>query len=330
MKFLRQNLKLGIFLIVQWCLVLGCKNNTTTYPKVDAIPIPFTMHRFDQEFANLNAKNLQKIKQKYPYLFPKKFPDSVWIKRAKDTLQIEIQNEVDRVFGDFEKEKGELRKLFQHIRYYFPEVRLPKKVITVISDIDYKNKIVLRKDLLILSLDNYLGSSHYFYKDIQVFLKKNFEKAQLTTDIATAFAKKIVPLPKDRSFLSNMIYYGKTIYLQHLFLPYQSSWRTFGYSQNEWNWAIRNEKEIWRYFIDRQLLYSTDRNLASRFLYPAPFSKFYLEKIDREAPDRIGQYIGWRIVNDYMKNNNLNLGSLLKINAEKLFKTSQYKPQYHD
>ena len=62
-------------------------------------------------------------------------------------------------------------------------------------------------------------------------------------------------------------------------------------------------------------------------MYPAPFSKFYLEEIDKEAPDRIGQFIGWRIVSSYMENNSVSLQQMLLTDAETIFNTSKYKPK---
>jgi hypothetical protein len=39
---------------------------------------------------------------------------------------------------------------------------------------------------------------------------------------------------------------------------------------------------MWRYFIEKELLYSVDQKLIPRFINMAPFSKFYLE-IDNEG-----------------------------------------------
>ena len=91
-------------------------------------------------------------------------------------------------------------------------------------------------------------------------------------------------------------------------------------------WAQENEEEIWRYFIEEELLYSTDAKLPTRFIVDAPFSKFYLE-IDNESPGRIGQFIGWQIVRAYMENNDTSLSELMTLNPEALFRQSKYKPK---
>ena len=82
---------------------------------------------------------------------------------------------------------------------------------------------------------------------------------------------------------------------------------------------------MWRYFIEKELLYNTDPKLAPRFIVDAPFSKFYLE-IDNESPGRIGQYLGWRMVRAYMENTDTSVPQLLIKNADEIFKNSKYKP----
>ena len=83
---------------------------------------------------------------------------------------------------------------------------------------------------------------------------------------------------------------------------------------------------IWRYFVERELLYDTDPKLLTRFINPAPFSKFDLE-LDSESPGCLGQYIGWQIVNAYMKNNDVTLQQMLSTKAEDIFKNSKFKPR---
>ena len=83
---------------------------------------------------------------------------------------------------------------------------------------------------------------------------------------------------------------------------------------------------MWRYFIEREMLYSTEQKLSSRFINPAPFSKFYLE-IDNDSPGRVGAWIGWQIVRSYAKNNDIPIADLLKLDPKELFEKSKYKPK---
>ena len=135
-----------------------------------------------------------------------------------------------------------------------------------------------------------------------------------------------IPPPKDKTLLAEMIYAGKELYLKDLILPKYTDSDKIGYTPEQIKWSEENEGYMWRYFLEDQLLYSTDSKLSNRFINPAPFSKFYLE-IDNESPGRVGAWIGWQIVRSYMKNNEVSLDQLLQMDATEIFNQSKYKPK---
>ena len=83
---------------------------------------------------------------------------------------------------------------------------------------------------------------------------------------------------------------------------------------------------IIEYFVEKELLYDTNKKLLSRFITPAPFSRFNLE-LDSESPGRVGQYIGWQIVKSYMKNNPTSLFKMLQMEAVEIFNNAKFKPK---
>ncbi|WP_317042124.1 gliding motility lipoprotein GldB [Zobellia sp. OII3] len=304
---------------------IGCKESVKLSEDVKKIKLDVQIDRFDKEFAAARPEDLPVLKKKYPYLFPKQYSDSVWIAKMQDTVQVELLDEVEKAFSDFSEEEQSLELLFKHIKYYFPQFDAPK-VVTVTSDVDYSNRVILTDTLLLIGLDNYLGADHRFYVDIQKYIRADLDKRYLTVDVASAFAKKVVPAPNDRSFLEQMIYYGKELYLKDRLLPLVSEAQRINYSEEQLAWAIANEEPIWRNFIEREYLYSTDNKLGPRFLDLAPFSKFGLE-LDNESPGRIGRFIGWQIVRAFMDRNELSLQQMLNLPAEEIFKKSNYKPK---
>ncbi|MEZ4858594.1 MAG: gliding motility lipoprotein GldB [Flavobacteriaceae bacterium] len=306
-------------------LVLGCDTKSKTQEEIEKIPIDFEFIRFDKIFAKASSLDLSNLKQEYPLFFPKQYPDSVWIEKLEDTLQKQLNEEVLKVFPSEEPLNEQLTSLFQHIKYYFPSFVIPK-VYTTTSDVDYKTKVITNNDLLIIELDTYLGENHFFYEGISKYITKNMRPSQILPDIAAAYSKKYIAPPTERTFLSQIIYYGKELYLKDIWLPTHTDAEKMGYTNEEMQWANNNEVEVWRYFIENELLYSNDVKLGSRFIAPAPFSKFNLE-IDNESPGMIGRYIGWKIVQSFMQKNNVSLEQLMTKRAEDLFNESKYKPK---
>ena len=317
--------KILFTILVMFFTLQACKKEKKVSQDVSMIQLDLKVERFDREFAEAQPEDMAKLKQKFPYLFPKQYSDSVWIAKMKDTLQIELSSEVKAVFPDFKQETKDLELLFKHTLYYFPKYRVPR-VVTVISDVDYTNRVILADTLLLIGLDNYLGKEHKFYAGIENYIAAGLDKNFLTSDVASAFAKTRLRPPQDRTFLGQMIYYGKELYLKDRLMPLSTDAQKIGYSPEQIAWAEANEEQIWRYFIERELLYSTDNMLAPRFLDPAPFSKFRLE-LDNESPGRLGRWMGWQIVRSFMENNDVKLNQLLELSADEIFKKSNYKPK---
>lgn len=303
--------------------LIACDKKSKIEKAVEEIPLEINVARFDKAFYETKPEDLQKIKAQYPYFFPGN-DDQVWLTKMNDPQWRELYTEVQKKFPDFEPQRKEMETLFRHIKYYFPETRIPK-VITVISEMDYHTKTIYADSLVIVSLELYLGKDHKFYQ-FPAYLKQNFEERQIMPDVATAFVERKIAPPTDNTMMSQMIYYGKELYMKDLLLPAYTDAEKIGYTPEQIDWSIANEGYIWRYFIEGELLYNSDSKLAGRFINPAPFSKFYLE-IDNESPGRIGQYIGWQILRSFMQNNDIPFQDMLKMDARQLFEKSKYKPK---
>lgn len=302
----------------------SCDKKTKIESEVASIPLAIKVERFDKAFYETPPEDIASLKSNYPYFFPAGTPDSVWTNKMKNPLYRELYTEVQKKFPNLEMVNSDLEMLFKHLKFYFPKTKTPK-VVTLISEMDYLNKVIYTDSLVLISLDLYLGKDHKFY-DFPDYLRQNFEPIQILPDLVSSFASKKIAPPSQNDLLSQMIYYGKELYIKDLLLPTLSDAEKIGYTPAQITWCIENEGYIWRYFIEEKLIYSTDSKLANRFINLAPFSKFYLE-IDNESPGRVGTWIGWQIVRSYMENNEVNLSDLMQIDAKEIFNKSKYKPK---
>ena len=318
-------MKNPIILLLLTLCILSCGDDNEVEKKIANIDVNLTVDRFEEAFASATPDNLRSLMTTYPFMFPKQFPDSLWLSKMKDTLQIQLSSEVNKKYKDFDDVEDELVQLFQHLKYYFPEFNEPR-IITVIDEVKYRSKVIVTDTIALIALDTYLGKDHKFYTGIQNYIKQNFEQHQIIPDLAQEYGKKYSYQPKRKTLLEEMIYHGKLLYFKEKIIPFKTDEEKIGYNKAELDWAKENESEIWRFFVDRELLYSTDSKLPARFINPAPFSKFELE-LDAESPGRLGQYIGWQIVRAYMQNNDDSLKRMLAKDAETIFKESKFKPR---
>ncbi|MBA6154098.1 gliding motility lipoprotein GldB [Gelidibacter maritimus] len=316
--------KIG-FLFVLLFVFNACKESNQIESEISKIDIDLNVERFDLDFANAETEDLPELKHTYPFLFSERIPDSVWVERINDSLQQELSSEVEKAYSNFDDIQHDIESLFQHLKYYDKTFKVPR-VITVTSDVDYRNKTIVTDTIVLISLDTYLGSEHRFYEGIQRFISLNMKRSQIVSDLAASYSEGYIYQTKPKTLLDDMIYYGKQLYFKDQMIPFKSDAEKIGYSEEQLEWAIVNESEIWRYFIERELLFSTDNSLAGRFIADAPFSKFYLE-LDSESPGRIGQYLGWQIVRSFMKNNEVPFMEMLQMDADEIFNNSKFKPR---
>jgi gliding motility-associated lipoprotein GldB len=318
-------MKKTFFLSLLFSIFLSsCDKQSKTEKAVEEITIAIKVDRFDKAFFETSPNDLPKLKNQYPFFFPAGNDDQVWLEKMQNPQWRELYGEVQKKYANFDQETEEIETLFKHIKFYFPQTKTPK-VYTVIAEMDYQNKVLYAKNTLIICLELYLGKDHRFY-EFPEYLKQNFTKNQIMPDIVSVFSQDKIALPTDQTFLAQMIYEGKKMYLADLLIPEYTDADKIGYTPEQIVWCQENESYMWRYFIEKQLLYNTEQKLMTRFIYPAPFSKFYLE-IDNESPGKVGVWMGWQIVRSFMQNNEVSVQQLLQMDAKELFEKSKYKPK---
>lgn len=316
-----------IFIILAFAkALLSCTSTNEVEEEIANIPLDVDLVTFHKDFAKTETSDLQDLKNKFPLFFPSRVSDSVWIAKmqGKDTIHNVLEKAVEKADFNYDDIELQLEDIMRHVTYYFPDFK-STPIVTVISDVNYRQKIIPTSNQLIVAIDTYLGKEHELYSGINKYQRENLNIQQLPADAALAYASLFVEPTMDRTLLGSMIYHGKLHYLQTLFTPKSPREHLFSYSKEKYQFTVENESQMWRYFIDNELLYDTDSSLLSRFILPAPFSKFYLE-VDQQTPGGVGRYIGYRIVESFMKNNQVDLETMIQLNAEDIFKRSKYKP----
>ena len=89
-----------------WLIIIAifssCSDENILEAEINAIPVDITIDRFDLKFYNADPQEYLNLKKKYPYLFPKQFPDSIWVKRQRDSIQTLLHAEIKTVFPSLE------------------------------------------------------------------------------------------------------------------------------------------------------------------------------------------------------------------------------------
>ncbi len=239
-----------------------------------------------------------------------------------DPSMNELYGDCVKKYPDLSKEEKELSTAFKYYHYYFPDKLIPKALSFVSG---FSLAIASLDSTIGIGLDMYLGSDYAKYP-FPEYQKKRMRQENIVPDCMYSWLSSEFEFNADKDdLLSNMIYAGKMMYLMDLVLPDTEDSLKIAYSQNQMEWCEKNEKEVWKYFINNNLLYSTDKTLFyKKYFAEAPFTSGF----SQDSPSKIGVWLGWQIVRSYMNNNaNVGISELINQNdAQLILKESKYKP----
>jgi len=202
---------------------------------------------------------------------------------------------------------------FKHLAYHLPSQNFPKQIFYINSL--FVSNVYSSDSEVGIGLERYLGPHTDVVKELpsQEFfqwMKDGMLKEYIPRDVlAEWIATNVVP-EDEGTFAEKMIRWGKIIYLTEAAFPEIDKHVLFRYTKNGYAWADHNEASIWKYIVNQDLLFSKNERDQANFLHEGPFTVGLPEK----SPDRLGQYLGWKIVHEFMqKNESVSISKLIKL-----------------
>ena len=221
----------------------------------------------------------------------------------------------------FRQIESELSCGFAHLQSLLPSMQIPAVYLHVSG---LQQNIIVADSLLSISIDKYLGTGYPLYQDFFYdYQLKSMAPECAAKDGLYAWLSSEYPHPEqERTLLDKMIYEGKIIYMLTQAGNKYSYQQIMSLTANEYKWHLKNEAASWKTMLERKHPDTTDAATISRYFQPAP-SLF----ISEEAPGNIGNFIGYRIVAQYMKQTKSDCVNLMNnSNAQEILKKSKYKP----
>lgn len=179
-----------------------------------------------------------------------------------------------------------------------PKIKWPE--INAITS-TYNQSIYVGDSLLLIGLNHYLGEDYEGYSRFESYQRRTKTTSHLPYDILEAILLTNYHYkPSDDDIvLNHILYNGAIAYTLKNCIESAAMNEILGCTPTQLSWLNKNEDKIWQTMIERQLLFSTDTNLAKTLNKPSPSCSI----IHPDAPGRVGRYIGLRIVESYMQNN---------------------------
>lgn len=237
------------------------------------------------------------------------FVNSILQYRSDTTIQ-KLESEIANEFKNLSSYKKNLTNAFKHLKAHLPDAKIPNQI--VFQNSLFNSSAFCTEKEIGIGLDQYLGKNSEIIKQLPSepfydWMKQGFDKTYLERDAILSWILTHV-LPETKGNLAEqIIYHGKALYLAEASMPAASKNTIVRYSEEDFKWATNNEYSFWKYLVDENLLFQTDERNAKNMLNEGPFTPGLPEK----GPDRLGQYLGWRIVKNYMENSETTFEELI-------------------
>lgn len=240
-----------------------------------------------------------------------------------DPMIVTIYDRIRKNNSVYQKAMRETEAALANLPAVMPGAVVPR-LITFISG--FNQAFITLPNVLAIGLDNYLGDTCTLYPrlGIPAYISKQMIPENIPADAVRAWlSSEMAALPPGSSFLDNLVHQGIIYYCTEAILKDLPVGRLFHYTDEQVRWCRDNEKAMWKFLAQEELIFSTDRFTVRRFFEEAPFTR----EFGQDSPGRTGAWIGYRLVSSYAKETGCSMNELLlSTDYRKILSRSNYHP----
>jgi hypothetical protein len=335
-----------IVLVLSVVLLAACHGSDK--PDLSKITVaPVHIERFDTAFFGLDSNHvvegLYNLSRRYPYFTP----DFVWnilgAGPITDTSKVAfeatrqflvsyrgVEDSLEMTYPRLDWLEKELQEGFRYVKYYFPNYKLPPKVVAFTGPFDGPG-VAMTSYTLSIGLQSFAGRNFPFYltgkgQDLYPqYVSRRFEREYITTNCLNAMAQDIYPDSSEgRPLIEQMIIKGRYLWLLGKLSPDAPDSIRTGYTQAQLSWCAENEAAVWNFFLQGTDLYTLDPDIIKNFVGEGPKTL----GMPDAAPGNIGAWVGLQIVRKYAgAHRELEPAQLMTTPARTIFEDAKYKPK---
>ena len=326
-------------------LILFVLNSCVKQEKVkqEKVKLDIPVYRFDKEFSEINDENydkkLNQITSEFPGLTDYYLTNHIGMINSNDSIKrenillfnshtdvISFQEKIDNHFTNTKEISNKINESFGIYKYNFPEKEIPENIIFINAFNSYGVDSYINN--LIIGLDFYLGEEHLMFDNIYEYLKIRYDEKFMVADAMEYWlSSEFIDTDDSKTFLDELIFKGKIMYIMNECFPNEAENIIFRFTEEDLTWCKTHEENIWNEILKMDLIYKSDESNYISFFHDSPFTK----GMPKESPGRLGYFMGYKIIESYMKENNISLKELMKnTNSQEIFLKSRYIPKNQD
>jgi hypothetical protein len=283
---------------------------------LDSIITQTPEEQLGSEIFNLSQRFPEIIDYQFYYCYKTGLPKDTafqanWFDFTHNPYYKRLSKRIREKFPNTAASKKTIEDGFKRIQVHLPKAKLPKTILFMNSF--FSSSMYCTENEIGVGLERYLGAKTDVIKELpgDVFyewIKEAMEPEYLERDAVCAWVLTHICEPaKDANNIEAIIQWGKILYLTKAALPEQEEHILLRYNTTDYEWALKNERSFWEYLVKQNMLFAKSETDQAAFLQEAPFTS----GLPQKGPDRLGQFLGYRIVASYMEQYDVTLQQLL-------------------
>jgi hypothetical protein len=348
---------MGIFsLFVVLSQVSACNNGGKPTQAAGVPVVKLQTFRFDVDLYKLDTSHpgegLVTLKSRYPD-FLDYFLDTLMAygirghysdttTGVKEGLKVfltykdfrDLEDSIQMHYPDTRNIDRSLTDAFSRAKSLLPDAHVPR-IIYLNMGLSKWPTFPVDTNTLCVGLDMFLGDNfpHYASVGVPDFMTPHMRSSYLPVSVLNTWYKMKHPFIQDeRSLLDLMIQRGKEQYFLHQVFPQTPDSILLGFTSLQMEWCTRNEADIYNFFVHNDMLYNKESVGRFGYVNDGPYAQGMEPPSDsiKYSPGNVGSWIGFRIVNSYMKHYPaITLSELINTSNDpaRFLDSAKYKPR---
>jgi hypothetical protein len=236
------------------------------------------------------------------------------------------QHSVDSVLGDLAAQRLQFERAFGRLKALFPDSIAPRLIA---FNSGYNYGIFPTDSVLGIGVEWFIGKDDPVIGLLAPEQFPRYMKERMVPEMLVPSALKgwlLVHYTRDISgsdVLTNLVEAGKVLALLDALLPEAELHLKLAFSKEQLAWCEANEYAIWKALVGKDQLYSKKAEDVGRWMNDGPFTN----GLPRESPGHLGEWIGWRMVQAFRRENTgLTFAQLFAIDDPRAI-LKHYKPR---
>jgi len=180
----------------------------------------------------------------------------------------------------------------------------PLAIIGMVGLFQYQT--ALTDTSLWIGLDMFMNEEYRYYPSVEQlyeYQRRRTAPRYMPVAVARTLAEDWVSgnlkitSKSDITLLDQIIREGQTLACMRWLLPEVHDTLLLGYSAAQWKWIKNNQGQVWRDLVSKDLLFTGDPAILSRYLNDGPFSSGY----PQQSPPALGLFIGDAVVQNWIQ-----------------------------